>query len=231
MDYNIESGGAWFYPYSYACQLTMDAQADAVGAQTNLVLLTIGGNDVNFATIVEDCFAPAVPFVTDGATPQACRAAVEAADADLADAMNATATAIGRLLGEKMTGRPDSKVVLMGYPLLATDRAYVLNKDGDSYDAAAAVRALGVKARGLQKAVVDGLRSTWGERVIYVGEVGDAFGGHEPDPRLGTVNDYRWLNEFTETDGDAADGAKTSARFSMTAEEWWHPNLIGHRET
>lgn len=230
VDYNIGDGGFLGRRYTYECQLTLKPQAEFVGAQTDLVLMTIGGNDVNFATIVEGCFAPRIWTITDGASLEACRTAVEAADDQLGTTMATVEATINALLRDRMTGRPTSQVVLMGYPLLATAPAYVLEDDGESYDASKAVRDLGLKAVGLQRELVDRLNETWGGRVVYIDDVTTAFAGHEPDPVLRRANPQRWLNEFLETNGDAEEGEETSSSRSFTPEYFFHPNRIGHRE-
>ena len=48
-----ESGGTLV---SFECARYMEPQIDAVGQDTDIVLLTIGGNDVDFSDIVKQCF-------------------------------------------------------------------------------------------------------------------------------------------------------------------------------
>ena len=43
-------------------------------------------------------------------------------------------------------------------------------------------------------------------------------------------NDYRWLNEFWETEGHLGDSGQTEAPLSFDAMEWYHPNQIGHQK-
>ena len=50
-----------------------------------------------------------------------------------------------------MTGSTTSKVMLLSYPLLSTDRAYVLNNDGVRFDASHGIRELGQLAITEQK--------------------------------------------------------------------------------
>ena len=42
---------------SYSCTRTIKAQANFVGPQTDLVMFSIGGNDLEFKNVVESCFA------------------------------------------------------------------------------------------------------------------------------------------------------------------------------
>ncbi|MDO4785206.1 MAG: VWA domain-containing protein, partial [Propionibacteriaceae bacterium] len=236
VDYHIAASPTLFNKnrFSYQCQLRLKPQADFVGPQTDLVLMTIGGNDVNFATIVKDCFAPSFRPVYDGASPAACQASVKAARDGMRATMQRTSDLIDHLLSKKMTGKPNSQVVLLGYPLLSTDIDLVLTEGKDSYPTAQEVRKLGQEATKLQASLVKNLQEKWGGRVHYVSDVATAFAGHEPDPRTsvwgGIVNPKRWLNELLETEGDAQDGADTKAKFSTNQHFFFHPNRIGHRE-
>ena len=55
----------------FECARTMEPQIDAVGAETDVVLLTIGGNDVHFSDIVKQC------FVVGARDPGSCRDKVD----------------------------------------------------------------------------------------------------------------------------------------------------------
>lgn len=56
----------------------------------------------------------------------------------------------------------------------------------------------------------------------------EEFEGHEPDPSALNKNDYRWINEFFETEGYLAESRKTESHTSFEKENWYHPNKIGH---
>ncbi len=45
--------------WTYSCTRWLRPQTDFVGADTDLVLFTIGGNDIKFESIVKQCFVPA----------------------------------------------------------------------------------------------------------------------------------------------------------------------------
>ena len=64
----------------------------------------------------------------------------------------------------------------------------------------------------------------------YVSSIRSDFAGHEPNPSTATKNDYRWLNEFWETQGRLGDSGKTEAYLSFDMMEWYHPNQIGHQK-
>lgn len=197
-------------------------QVPAIPAGTDLVMLTIGGNDAGFSQIVTQCFAVGLR------DPRSCRSKVDAANASMP-----TVKAQTRRILEAIDARlPDgAQVVLVGYPRLATDRPYVLRSFFTSYDAGTAVRGLSDTSRQVQAALVEEWNASHpGLQVTYVDTVVDAFDGHEADPAVTSRNSYRWLNEFLETEGRAgADGTTTSV-FSANANNWYHPNVIGHQQ-
>ena len=51
-----------------------------------------------------------------------------------------------------------------------------------------------------------------------------------PTPALGEKNDYRWVNEFNETEGYMAPSGKTESNPTSEWMNWYHPNKIGHRQ-
>ena len=233
VDYHLKKNNSWWpwaKDYTYECQITIRAQADFVGPQTDLVLMTMGGNDLGFSHLVANCFGPKVPFVMDGAHAVKCRDDIAAAKSNLPSTLDKLKANISQLITTRMTGSTTSKVMLLSYPLLSTDRAYVLNNDGVRFDASHGIRELGQLAITEQKRIIGELEATFPGRVKFVEDAPAAFAGHEPDPRVLTKNNSRWLNEFLETEGDYGSDNKVKGNFSATPSDWYHPNLIGHRE-
>lgn len=233
VDYHLKKNNSWWpwaKDYTYECQITIRAQADFVGPQTDLVLLTMGGNDLGFSHLMSNCFGPKIPFILDGAHAVKCRDDISSAKTNLPSTLNKLKENIAQLITTRMTGSTTSKVVLLSYPLLSTDRAYVLNNDGVRFDASRRIRELGQLAITEQKRVIGELEATFPGRVTFVEGAPAAFAGHEPDPRVFTENDSRWINEFLETEGDYGSDNKVKSNFSRTPSDWYHPNLIGHRE-
>ena len=207
----------------------LNTQLPQVSADTDLVMFTIGGNDVGFSTIVEDCF-----FVgyrsADG-----CRASVDAAVGDLP----AVATATRQILDELAAKlSPDAQIVILGYPLLATDTPYILCDyhvicwGSYEYDASAAVRRLGLQANALQDTVVAQYNQQAGvPQAIHVTDIHDLFAGHEPAP--GDSNEYRWVDEFFETQtvqDPPGFVAQTDYEYSADKFTFWHPGITGHAQ-
>ncbi len=195
------------------CDRWMEPQIDAIGEDTDLVLMTGGGNDVNFAEIVKQCFAP---FYRD---PGDCRDNVDNARQGLDDVEN---DLVGAFAAIRAASRDDTKVALVGYPYLANndDFELVFHRLGffwesDRYAAAREVRELGRQGDAAQGSAVERGNSAAGDPgfVTFV-KIKDLFAGHEPKPELGTGNPDRWINEIEQ----------------LVLIENFHYNAIGHHE-
>ena len=81
-----------------------NGQLGPLGTATTLVSITIGGNDVGFSTVMEDC-------VLEG--DSGCVAAVDAAEQKVRDDLPA---ALDTLYGEIRSHAPNAHVVVLGYP-------------------------------------------------------------------------------------------------------------------
>lgn len=180
-------------------------QIDAIDSSVDLVIMTMGGNDVRFDEIVTQC------FVVGPRDPAGCREAVENARTDLADVEK---DLIDTFAAIRSKLRPDAKVVLVSYPYLSLDVDYKLKKGDDIYDAAKEVRALGLEGDRRQKAAVDAANAAAGEEyIVFYDEIKEIFEGHEPDPSALSRNPDRWIYEFETT----------------VKSEWYHYNSIGHQ--
>lgn len=194
----------------YTCTRYLRPQTDAVNGDTDLVLLTLGGNDIQFEGIVQEC------FVLGLRDPGSCRERVEEARTLLPGAMDGVSAAVQAMRANGL--RDDARVVYLGYPLLALDNGYSLTSwfglGGTTYAVADEVRALGREGNAQQEALVARLNEGHPGQVVFVEEVPDTFEGHEPDGRTTARNPDRWLWEFEASFPD---------RF-----EWYHPNPSGH---
>jgi lysophospholipase L1-like esterase len=100
-------------PQTGASGIAVPPQLDAVGPQATLVTLTIGGNDIGFASIATTCalLSLTAPF---GAP---CRAHYTAGGADqLAALVSATAPKVAAVLQAIHARAPQATVVVVGYP-------------------------------------------------------------------------------------------------------------------
>ncbi|HMR48643.1 MAG TPA: GDSL-type esterase/lipase family protein [Arachnia sp.] len=202
----------------------LSEQIARIDAETDVVFLTVGGNDVNFSPVVAACFAPGVRH------PSACRLAVGGAVAGLPGVGTRTME-IFSALQAKLS--PDAQVVLVGYPYLTADTPYTLtgvvpdSGTTDSFDAAAEVRRAGDLLQKAQASAVAEWNASQSLKVTYLDGVAEAFDGHEPDPRATVTNDHRWINEFAETAGMVGPAGTIQAYPSADRNEWYHPNIEG----
>lgn len=195
---------------TFSCVRSLRPQVEAIGTDTDLVLMTIGGNDVGFPNIVADCFGLLIG-------PRICREEVEEASGKL----DGTQENIIRALEEvRERLRPDARVVLVGYPHLELHEGYQLRNvfTGEVYPAGAEVRRFGERGDTAQRVAVAvaNLAATNDGRepfATYVDSVKGAFAGREPTG-LASGNPGAWLF-----------GA---ARTRLKA-EWYHYNPDGHR--
>ena len=221
-----------------ACTRTLPPQIDAVDGSTNLVLLTVGGNDVNFGGIVTGCFA------LGDRSPTICQERVTAARAAVSGVEAGLEGALAELRARMA---PGGHVVLLTYPYLSSRASWVLKDvradfglaSGHSYDAGAGVRALGdagdaaqlaaagavdadggytgaadPAGGGCSRAVTPAVASAAARFVTVVDTTKCHFAGHEPDPSAMSRNPDRWVNEFV--------GAGPG--------ESYHPNARGQTE-
>lgn len=212
----------------YTSTDVLNNQILQVPFDTDLVLFTIGGNDVDFQDIVRYCFLVGSRASSD------CREHVDAANAAIPQVRTNTEKILQQL-SDRLG--PDAEIILVGYPQLSTDTDYslcdwtVLCWGSHSYDAAEAVRDLGDAAAKMQSDLV----AAWNERpgvarVYHAGGVAAHFAGHEPEPHFGEHNAKRWINEFWQTEG-VQDGDKdTDSSWSADRMNWYHPNITGHAQ-
>jgi lysophospholipase L1-like esterase len=148
------------------------SQLSALSSATSLVSLTIGGNDENFSSIMEDCNL-------DGT--DTCVSEVDAAEAD------ANANLPGRLdtlFDDISSDAPSAEVVVLDYP-----EFYDLSQDcvGLSQDSRTAIDG------GID--TLDGLLQSAAARHGFTfADVRGAFSGHE------ICDDNRWLHSVNFTD-------------------------------
>lgn len=178
---------------TFKCTRYLEPQWDAVGYDTDLVLFSIGGNDVHFADIIRNCFAVGPRDVPT------CKELIEAAQDDIDDVGDRTESFL-RALKAKL--RPDARIVLKAYPYLEKDPEFTLTAwtwPHASYRVGEEIRRLGDLGDEGQRAAVDAVNAEGGAQTYFLEEVKTHFGAfpnHEPDGRACCRNPYRWVNEF-----------------------------------
>ncbi len=166
----------------------LDAQINAVTPETDLVALTIGGNDIGFTKIVVNCFAPVA------ADPVRCRDSITKGKAGV---LAVRAGALQRLDALKAKLRPGAKVIVLSYPYLANTSNYILRGFFTAYNAGKAVRELGDLG---DQAIIDATNdanSAAGYELVKFIPTKDLFVGHEPHQDPYKENSASWIWEFT----------------------------------
>lgn len=166
----------------------LDKQMTAVNSSTDLVLVTIGGNDVGFANIVIQCYTAVI------ADPARCKSAVQAGKNKVPGVQTA---ALKRLQALKARMHPGGKVVVMSYPYLSDNKGYILRGLFNSYNAGQGGRELGDLG---DQAVINAANIANGEAgydLVNFIPVKDRFVGHEPNPDPYKENGAGWVHEFS----------------------------------
>jgi lysophospholipase L1-like esterase len=167
---DVSCSGAVVADLTRARDRSHPAQVDAVDRTADVVVLTIGGNDVGFGSIVLQCFLFGTGTAKGGCADEIARAN------GLLPHLRSTLTAALTQVRARM--RPDATLVLRSYPLLAPDRPLV--EDG-GYDANRGVRALGEAGTAMEQQVVDAVRASGPgrERTFLDTSAATVFAGHE----------------------------------------------------
>ncbi len=202
---------------TFTCQRRLLPQRLFVGPQTDLVAMTLGGNDIGFSNIIRHCFGPR----GFGRDHDQCEVDLAEADRDLPDVEDAIRAQVEGLFGP---GRLSSsgRVVLVGYPLLSMAGHRFMANDTD---ASLAVRRLGVEGEAMLRDLVADINSDPASpasgKVTFVPGIPARFAGHEPDPDLNRRNPERWLWEFRDF---------WAAGTEEAILEYYHANPEGLRE-
>ncbi|MGH9280297.1 MAG: PKD domain-containing protein [Acidimicrobiales bacterium] len=187
-------------PLYVHCGYSIEKQVKFVDSDTDLVMMTIGGDDLDFDTVVRQCFG----FVNT----DRCKAAVEAGKAKLASDgfKSELARTISAIKAAGSGGPKDVKVVFLSYPyLVGSDDAkingYSVGReireaqralDGVQFDALKSVYPDAVKASGC----ATGAACVGMSHAFYVDTVKAKFAGHEPNPNRFVSNPDSWFHEL-----------------------------------
>ncbi|CAB9525433.1 unknown protein [Seminavis robusta] len=105
--YELDSSGT-------TCTRFLQPQLNWVDSTTDLVLIGLGGNDLNFETLVRSC------FVGGSQSKTACEN-VMTTNIDLLPTFEADMTAALLAINAKFSANADSKIVLMTFPHIITE--------------------------------------------------------------------------------------------------------------
>lgn len=190
------------------CQLMTRAQIDAVDPSTDMVFVTIGGNDLGFSTIVTQCLV----LRESGGCQTALRTATDDAPAMMERAERAL-TAVS----EKSGGH--AQIYLLSYPFLLNTNSYGIPEAAPTYDAGRGLQDLQVYGDSVQANGIAQLNAQGPDRFHYVDTVKAAWGFHQHglDPHTVPDNSNAWLVPV------AAPGSQEP--------EWVHPTPDGWAAT
>ena len=207
------------------------SQADTMDPHTGVVLMTAGGNDLNFADVVENCFIERVWSAAK------CGGSVGAARKKLGATMANTTTLLSHIQ-KRLADPAHTRVVLIGYPYLVP-----ADRDAPGSDLPSTrVRAAEDEFRARQAATIKAWNTSHVLKVDYAPTT-SLFNTHEPEPLVhnGEQNPYRWINAIGETAGytDSKSGVTISAgsfrrpwpNFPILVPDpnnYYHPNITGH---
>jgi len=196
------------------------SQADTMNPHTGVILMTAGGNDLNFADVADMCLAERQKL-------GGCPGVVDTARKKLGTTMANTTTLLSHIQ-KRLADPAHTRVILIGYPYLVPAGYDDLFADVP----ATQVRAAEDEFRARQAATIKAWNTSHGLKVTYAPTT-SLFNTHEPEPSfidLDLHNPYRWINEFHETAGDEGWTGKTWSLPSWDQNNWYHPNVIGHEQ-
>ena len=200
------------------------SQADTMDPHTGVILMTAGGNDLNFANVADMCLAERQKL-------GGCPGMVDTARKKLGATMTNTVTLLSHIQ-HRLADPAHTRVILIGYPYLVPAR----------YDApftdvpATQVRAAEDEFRTKQAATIKTWNQTHALKVAYAPTT-SLFNTHEPYPFVvRPQNQYRWINGLGETAGERGDDGETHAslikpwNITKYSVNFFHPNVIGHEQ-
>jgi alpha-tubulin suppressor-like RCC1 family protein/lysophospholipase L1-like esterase len=202
----------------FTCVRHLEAQMLGVGKDTDLVLLTMGGNDLQFGQIVKKCYWGGTFGQRDEAT---CRGLVDGAQLDVdSGTLTTKIRAALRALRERM--RPDARIALNAYPYVDSDspaHAYTLG----TYPVTTKLRQLGATGDAAQQLAVTQDNGDAGRaQTVFVPGIKTCFAGHEPYGGWDDVNPDRWIWEF--------ERGPYGPAFAGDQNDIYHPTPTGHTE-
>lgn len=179
---------------SVACERWLPAQTAALNRDVDLVLMTVGGNDVRFPDIVRECLILA--------NADTCEGAIDTARDYVRDTFASDLLTVFEDINRKTGGH--AKVGYASYPGLEVSDDLRIASVGTSgirsYPLAQELAALSQEGLEAQRTAVAQANSRFGGGfVTLMDAVPQMFRGHEPDARPGFANPDRWMYEFLET--------------------------------
>ena len=204
---------------------TIVSQADGMDPHTKVVLMTAGGNDLDFTSVVENC------FIDDFWSLAKCGGSVDASRKKIDATMTKTTTLLSHIQ-HRLADPAHTRVILIGYPYLipADDDAPLTDVPSTR------VRAAEDEFRTRQAATIKAWNTSHALKVTYTPTTA-LFTNHEPETLMWVStspghqqNMYRWINGVLETAGHRNEDGLTQPYPSQDMSNYYHPNVIGHEQ-
>ncbi len=158
-------------------------QLDSVTADTDVILLTIGGNDLGFLNAVINCVIAREAW--------GCQDALTAASAGIPDVGLRTAEALAQAY-ERSGG--NATIYLVSYPMLLDRTSYVLPEGPAGwYDAGAVFADLQTQLDQTQQQLIADLNLRYGTDGFQFVQAKPYWGDHGLDPRIAADVSNSWI--------------------------------------
>lgn len=192
----------------YTCVRKVAAQSSWIGPEIDVVILTIGGNDLGFSKILATCVVPTTRY--GYLFKLLCPIWLKGAYDTLGYVKSDILSALKKI--RKSGLRDDAKIILVGYPHMSLDNGYLLG----NLSIATHVRQIGRALSEQQSDAVREYNQKYPGQAYFVDEVKAHFNMHEPNLNVLFPNPNRWIHHALEPGFDF--------------HEWYHPNARGHSE-
>lgn len=183
--------------------------------------MTAGGNDLDFTSVVENCFIERVWSAAK------CGGSVDASRKKIDATMTKTTTLLSHIQN-RLADPAHTRVILIGYPYLIPADEDIPSTDVPS----TRVRAAEDEFRTRQAATIKAWNTSHALKVTYIPTT-SLFNTHEPEPLVhnGDQNPQRWINAVFETAGYSYNGnGVILSEPSQDEKNWYHPNVVGHEQ-
>ncbi|MCU1677230.1 MAG: hypothetical protein JWM93_1988, partial [Frankiales bacterium] len=185
---------------SYDCRRNLHAQVTNITPETDLVLLSMGGNDIEFAKLINRCFVLDVGLFGIGGNEADCEKQLARSFSLANDTIFSRSAAMLQSIAARL--HTNAKVVLNSYPYLSEDKPgyyrTVDNGRGGSHRVYLAneIRRLGRLGDDLQQRATATLNNRFVEVATFYSGTKATFAGHEPNPSKWERNGSRWIWEI-----------------------------------
>ncbi len=185
-------------------------QADGVSSGTDLVVMTIGGNDMGFGGLLKTC-------LMSKSQADECRNSIAEARQSL-DGIEGKYRRIFSALRQRGL-RSDATIAVMAYPMLVRDDSFTLrDSSGATVHVSDEIRALSREGNKKMAEIVKADNASHPGQTVFVSDVADRFEGHQPHAdRSKDDGDDLWIHPVNYFAVSNFIG-------------WYHPNAAGYRQ-